>query len=668
MPVKWVLFLLAVVAVGAGVRELWVAAGQAQPLPMTCRDYLAQRPSATWLALTDCHVDYGQGIRVAKPPKKRAAKAAADTFYAPVRASSDDTGPVLLWVKASGGVAAQIEEAVAAGVRPPVDGKAQLTGMLRTDDELAERLAAAPAGPTQAASGWRLLEVGKKPSARAGGTMLALGLLVLAAFGFDLRREARAKAAHDAATATRKVVQQGSPPAARMEVERLEVRDVSDRVRALRRALWIAAGVLGLVAAWGGSLIAAPNADDRVAGLTLLAAAVLLIRLLLQLGSGRTPAWLDRAAWPPIAAAALALLAAAHAAWLIVGMGARAAQALGVALAYLGPALALLLLGYLARTSRELNRIEGIGSRAVSLLNPGVPDPRPWQRRMHVPKGRRLPGFLAYAAVGATATMLASSIVALLVILARLLRLTQVRANLPAVLGPFLSAPLYRLGARALHEARRHGSIDARSLLASDPRRPILLLRSFADDNRAFKDAETAGWLGSTGYTFEEVLTRRLTRYGPVVAIGRPGEPLPSAGAAREYLTDDTWRARVEELVHGAAAVVVLAGPTMNLAWELARIQSLAALAKLLLIVPADHREEAAQRLRAVAGNLKSGPLASGIAHLHDDALAVRIVDGRIVELASPRRLPRDYEVALDLGMSSIVGGGAGGPGPVPTM
>jgi TM2 domain-containing membrane protein YozV len=59
-----------------------------------------------------------------------------------------------------------------------------------------------------------------------------------------------------------------------------------------------------------------------------------------------------------------------------------------------------------------------------------------------------------------------------------------------------------------------------------------------------------------------------LERVGPVIAIGKPGEKLPQLGAARLYVSDDEWRAVVGKLMNDAALVVIRAGETANLWWE----------------------------------------------------------------------------------------------------
>ena len=53
-----------------------------------------------------------------------------------------------------------------------------------------------------------------------------------------------------------------------------------------------------------------------------------------------------------------------------------------------------------------------------------------------------------------------------------------------------------------------------------------------------------------------------------MIAIGKPGERLPQLGAARLYVGDDEWRTVVGKLINDAALVVIRAGDTANLWWE----------------------------------------------------------------------------------------------------
>ncbi|WP_158702002.1 hypothetical protein [Kitasatospora sp. MMS16-BH015] len=91
------------------------------------------------------------------------------------------------------------------------------------------------------------------------------------------------------------------------------------------------------------------------------------------------------------------------------------------------------------------------------------------------------------------------------------------------------------------------------------------------------RDVQLSGglalWLqGACGLVFalthEESLVRRFRRFGRVIAIGRPGEPLPLPGASRAYLPLDDWQDTVSELIGHAHLVLLSVGPGPGTVWE----------------------------------------------------------------------------------------------------
>jgi hypothetical protein len=128
---------------------------------------------------------------------------------------------------------------------------------------------------------------------------------------------------------------------------------------------------------------------------------------------------------------------------------------------------------------------------------------------------------------------------------------------------------------------------SASALLAQDKRRMILLLRSFKDD-------ETKSWqrirspIGNlvSGRRFEQGIAGPLGAFGPVIAIGRPGEELPQIGAARNYLGDAEWQPSVLRWMDEALLLVMIAGDTEWIRWELDRILEKNRSSHLFIILP----------------------------------------------------------------------------------
>ena len=134
-----------------------------------------------------------------------------------------------------------------------------------------------------------------------------------------------------------------------------------------------------------------------------------------------------------------------------------------------------------------------------------------------------------------------------------------------------------------LFRARRYFQIDADVLLKLDPRPPVLFLRSFDDDEKlSFSRADKA----LLDFSLETRLTNHFHRHGPFIAIGSPKEKVPQVGAARVLLPDDQWQERVLGWMRGAALVVMYAGRTPWVNWELARVIENPGATRLLLLVP----------------------------------------------------------------------------------
>lgn len=140
----------------------------------------------------------------------------------------------------------------------------------------------------------------------------------------------------------------------------------------------------------------------------------------------------------------------------------------------------------------------------------------------------------------------------------------------------------------------RHIAPSAAVVRHEDRRSPILLLRSFKDENismyRFGSGFSTfvpplANWL-ILRKRLDEFLEESLRSYGPAIAVGRPKEALPSLGAAREYVSDDNWMSLVELRIRQAQLVIAILGGTEGFGWEMSAILRLSAREKLIMVVP----------------------------------------------------------------------------------
>ncbi len=147
-------------------------------------------------------------------------------------------------------------------------------------------------------------------------------------------------------------------------------------------------------------------------------------------------------------------------------------------------------------------------------------------------------------------------------------------------------------GAYFLAKTKQLAALSALQIRKRDRRPPVLLLRSFQDDltpvqaKPSYSRHLPPSFFHEKALTFEEVIERTLSAYGPVIAIGRPGEPLPPAGAAREYLLNAEWQTRVNEYIRESRLVVAILGKTEGLQFEYRALVDLRAVNKLIVLFP----------------------------------------------------------------------------------
>jgi hypothetical protein len=112
------------------------------------------------------------------------------------------------------------------------------------------------------------------------------------------------------------------------------------------------------------------------------------------------------------------------------------------------------------------------------------------------------------------------------------------------------------------HAARAKAESSHSPLTDSQPK--VLYLRSFQTDPSTAYQRLTAGWT-----TEEEELKNVLQPFGDMVAIGQPGERLPVLGATRMYASQSEWKRVVLASMQSALLVVLRAGSSPGLLWEI---------------------------------------------------------------------------------------------------
>jgi hypothetical protein len=154
---------------------------------------------------------------------------------------------------------------------------------------------------------------------------------------------------------------------------------------------------------------------------------------------------------------------------------------------------------------------------------------------------------------------------------------------------------LVAVGAVIFRVAGRLGAIHARQLMLRDPRPPVLYLRAFGDDRLKLWTATFGRLSLAERFTprrfdsFEQVLVRHLSRYGPVIAVNPPKTKLAPLGAARETIDSPNWQSVVARWMTEGRLIVFVTPPnqvTGGLMWELDTVSARGLWDKALIVVP----------------------------------------------------------------------------------
>jgi hypothetical protein len=140
----------------------------------------------------------------------------------------------------------------------------------------------------------------------------------------------------------------------------------------------------------------------------------------------------------------------------------------------------------------------------------------------------------------------------------------------------------------ALFRAKQYFQVSADSLLGRDKRPPVLFLRSFSDDPKVTAAAGISheGLAQLIDFSVETRLANHFMQFGPFIAVGSPQETVPQVGAARVKLSDEEWQAAVTTWMETSSAIVMYAGTTHWVGWELKRIIESGWTNKLIILFP----------------------------------------------------------------------------------
>jgi hypothetical protein len=202
--------------------------------------------------------------------------------------------------------------------------------------------------------------------------------------------------------------------------------------------------------------------------------------------------------------------------------------------------------------------------------------------------------------------------------------------------------------ARALWRVGTRFNLRKRDQIILQDKPPVLLLRSFADDLAGIPPNALVPRLLWRRKRLEEAIGAELTRAGPFVAIGKPGERLPQIGAHRLYVGDADWQTVVTSYITRAEPIILIAGKTTWVQWELANIVALARMNRLLIVFPRSADAERAARWENLKPALADTPWSAAAAALDiTDALAIFVRSKGLVVIRSRSAHESDYEAAL---------------------
>jgi hypothetical protein len=154
------------------------------------------------------------------------------------------------------------------------------------------------------------------------------------------------------------------------------------------------------------------------------------------------------------------------------------------------------------------------------------------------------------------------------------------------IVATLISLMIWLVGVALIGRGRRLQSCPALQLMQRDPRRPILFLRSFDDDD-LFDPTPRMIPLGDYfPRRYEESLAQALRTIGPMITIGRPGDELALLGGARLCVPDHAWKTAVEYLRNRASVVVLMIGRSQGLWWEITSSLESVPIERLLCFFP----------------------------------------------------------------------------------
>jgi hypothetical protein len=232
--------------------------------------------------------------------------------------------------------------------------------------------------------------------------------------------------------------------------------------------------------------------------------------------------------------------------------------------------------------------------------------------------------------------------------------------GLLSIVGTGTNALLLVGGAIAVllwNRAARHATFDARAVMERDPRPPVLLLRSFGDDDLEAKGSKP---LWSYTQTLAFVAGKRLQAVGPVIAVAPPHEGLPPLGPYRVFVQKEDWQTEVDHLITSARSVALFIGVSAGVLWEFRRLIDGHRAIDLMLVVPPVEPASLEKRWEALIEATRHHPAWSAVRGLDPQStlLVKRLPDDRLMVFRGHQTYAAyDWAFQLCAAMRHVPGG-----------
>ena len=200
------------------------------------------------------------------------------------------------------------------------------------------------------------------------------------------------------------------------------------------------------------------------------------------------------------------------------------------------------------------------------------------------------------------------------------------------------------LGAGALglwRRAKRHSTPRANEVRELDRRPPILLLRSFVDDESSVE-----------GDLLDLDLPRLIAEYlnvvGPVIALPAVNERLQPVGPYRVDLQGKSWTEAISSLISEACAIIMICGRSEGLAWELSHVTQPSIARKTTFFFPSVDPEELTRRWMFLTSDNRFPALAALKSIDPNRLVSARSLDRQTLDVViADQRDKRSYAAAL---------------------